>query len=58
MHWSEIFQALPARPSLKDKLQTLNTNMNTHCTYKFSSHLREKTFYFLKKYRYVNNVQA
>jgi len=56
MHWSEIFQALPARPSLKDKLQTLNTNMNTHCTYKFSSHLREKTFYFLKKYRYVNNV--
>jgi len=33
MHWSEIFQALPARPSLKSKFQTLNSNMNTHCTY-------------------------
>jgi len=58
MHWSEILQELPARPSLKGKLQTLNTNMNTRCTYKCSSRLREKTMYFLKKYGYFNTVQA
>jgi hypothetical protein len=58
MYWSEIFQTLPARPSLKNKLQTLNTNINTHCTYRFISPLREKTVYFLKKYGYVNTVQA
>jgi len=37
MHWSEIFQTVSAHPSLKSKFQTLNTNMNTHCTYKFIS---------------------
>jgi hypothetical protein len=58
MHLSEIFQALPARPSLKGRLQTLITNMKSFCTYKFSSRLREKTVYFLKKYGYVNSVQA
>jgi hypothetical protein len=58
MHWSDSFQALPARSSLKGKLQTSNTNMNTHCKYKFSSRPREKTVCFLKKYRSVNIVQA
>jgi hypothetical protein len=53
IHWSENFQELPAR-SLKSKLQTLNTDMNTRCTYKFTSRLREKTVYFLKNYRYNN----
>ena len=55
IHWSEIFQALPARSSLKSKFHTLNINMNTHCTYKFSSRLR---VCFLKKCRSVNIVQA